>query len=368
MTLLLFLLALAWTSPALAQTPPRVDAGAQARADRISAMPDGDPVSRINQLLAAKDLDDGALFALATTHPGLVEQLVTDKYRVGVDYLGTLPAPELYRIRAGETIIRTRKVLHSNEWDAAVALAESLQFPKFNEKKLDAVRCGPLEARVFRVEVTIAQNKKKSDADSVELAWPSTPDRDERSRDTLSRYFGARPSRTSQGVGALLPVKDGSFEDPESLSRYWSLVDGLMLGTNTPAGEVIVDNKFAVDGTQSLRFNNTDKTRLFPEAVQRVPVQPGTHVRARAQLKTDNLRVQYLQHEDHVYLSMVYLDANGAPVSEVAKATGRLSTHAWELLEVQQQAPPAAAFVQVGVISAVSGTAWFDAVILEVVQ
>lgn len=368
MMLLLLLLWLAFSPAARSQTPPRVDAAAEARAERIRAMPDTDPVARINQVLAARDLDDAALFALAGTHPGLVEQIVSDEYDLAIAYLSLLPAPELHRIRRGETVIRSKRVLVSQEYDAALALAESFEFAKFKEKKLDAVRVGPLEARVFRVEVTIRHSRKKHDSAAVELAWPSTPQRDEQSRDYLSKHFGARPSRTSSGVGMSLALRDGSFEDPDSLTKYWQVADGVMLGTTSPVGEVSVDTASGVDGTRCVRFFNTDKTRLFKQIAQQMPVTPGTHLRARAQHKADKLRVEHLQREGNVYLEMLFVDATGNAIGTPARATARLATHAWELLEVQAQAPADAATVQVALLSAVSGTSWFDGVVVEVVQ
>ena len=44
--------------------PPVVDAAAEGRAARVLALGDGDPAARMNQLLAARDLYDAALFVV----------------------------------------------------------------------------------------------------------------------------------------------------------------------------------------------------------------------------------------------------------------------------------------------------------------
>lgn len=354
-------------SVALAQSgkPPMVDAAAEAQAAGIRAMSDTDPTGRINQLLAARTLSDAALFALASTHPGHVEQLTSPRLRLAIDYLASLPSGDLNRVRRGETVIRSLRELRGEEYDLAVQLAETLGF---KEKKLEALVMNPYESRIYVVSVRAKGKGGSQDSASIELAWPSTPERDEKSRDALSRHFGARPSRTGAGAGSLLALRNGSFDDGTALTDSWDIVDGAVLGTRTPVGEVVIDEKHALDGRASLRFFNDEKTRLFPKAIQYVGVQPGTVVRARAQHKAENVRPEYQQSDRDLYLELVFLDAMGNPVTGPARSYGRMSTHTWELLEVQQQAPPGATSVQVGVVSALSGTSWFDAVTLEVVQ
>jgi len=363
---LMFAALLAGSPGALAQTPkpPVVDAGAEARAAGVAMMSDTDPVGRLNMLLAAKDLDDAALFALAGTHPGIVEQLTTPKYRQAVEYVALLPAGDLNRARRGETVIRTLRELRGLEYTKAVQFTERFGY---KEKKLEAMVIGPYEARIYRVEVRSTAKRGGQDTGVVELAWPGTPERDEQSRNTLAKYFGARPSRTGQGAGSLLALRNGSFDDG-ALADAWDLMDGTVLGTRAPVGEVVIDDRVALDGSSSLRFFSDEKTRLFPMAVQIVSVQPGTVLRVRTQLKTENVRAEFQQSDQDLFLEVIFMDAGGTPVSGPARAYGRASTHTWELLEVQQQAPMGATLVQVGLLSAMSGTAWFDGVVVEIVQ
>ena len=355
--LLLSLLA----SPALADRPPVVDATAQAQADRIAAMPDGDPVSRMQMLLAARDLDDAALFALATTHPGLVEQLTASSLRPAVDYIASLPPPELHRVRQGETVIRTLRSMNSTEQGLVETLCE-LHGVKF--KKFQAVRVGPLEGRIYRVELTSQGKKKKTISSEIALAWPGTPERDEESRVTLTRTFNARPSQLSNSV---LPLEDGSFEDG-ALTDSWQLREALVLGPTVPVNDIDLETSNAIDGSRSLRFHADEDTRSFQMATQRITVVSGMTLRARAQIMTDNLRVEFQQRPTDVYLGLSFLDIYGNPVAPPRRDVARLSSHTWELLEVVADVPPGADFVQLELLSAVSGTAWFDGVTLELIN
>ena len=74
MTPMLLLVLVALSS--IASAAPIVDAVSQSNADRVAYMEDGTPVDRMEQLLEARNLDDNSLFALAVTHPGLVQQIV----------------------------------------------------------------------------------------------------------------------------------------------------------------------------------------------------------------------------------------------------------------------------------------------------
>lgn len=346
-------------APAAAQgtKPPVVTDTDRYAADRIRAMSDRDPVARVLQLLEARKLEPGALFDLASTHPGLVEQAVRPRYKRAIDWLETLPAPELHRIRRGETVIRARDLWRGDEEDRAVSLGVSFGF---KEKKLTAVRAGPLEGRVYRVEVSAAGKGDTTEKGTVELAWPSTPERDEESRELLTKHFGARPSASDQGSGAHLPLADGSFEDAGTLGAHWHLEDAVVLGVRTPESDVRVDHDQSLDGSSSMRVYNTDDTRLFHAIVQRVEVAPGMRLVARTHHMTQNVRAEFQQNEGDLYLSMTFEDINRQPVAAPIIDRGRISTHTWEPLEVRGSVPMEAAYVRIAMVAGLSGTTWFD--------
>lgn len=354
------LLALLCLGPAQAQSGRGLELTpvAQANADRILAMPSADPSGRINQVLAARELDDASLFALATRAPGLVEQLKVEPYTFVMDYFAAVPAPELHRMRRGETVIRTKKEWKSSSAEklAVEALAEALDLPL---KKIEAVRTGPLEGRILRVELVADDS-----SGVVEMAWPSTPERDEKSRDALAKVFGARPSHRGMGVGAPLPLEDGSFERAESLGTVWQIEKGPDLGGGTPAAEVSVDGRSAIDGISSLRFYATQRTRQFLVVAQRVTVAPYTPLVARVMLRTESVRKEFLQNASDLYLEMSFEDITGAPVGTPIRDVGAGETHTWQALEVQGTVPDGAAYVRVALLSGLSGTAWFDGVTL----
>ena len=346
--------------------PPTVDAAAVAQADRVRAISDTDPVGRIQMLLAARSLSPAAQFSLATTHPSIVEQLIDPRFQEVLAFIDALPAPELHRIRRGETVVRANRDLKGRELDAAAVVAARFNWPRFDKERIEAVRVGPFESRVFRMDVTYKKSKKKELINVVELAWPSSPERDEESRERLSRHFGARPSRDANMAGAPLPLKDGSFEKEHTLNDAWEIVEAVTMGNKrTPASDINVDANTALDGAYSVRFYADDHTRLFYELAQIVPVLQYQPVQLRAQVKTENLRVEFQQREDQVGMTLSWLDASYQPIGQPTKVVARLSTHPWELLELNAEAPGGAAFARVALMSAVSGTAWFDAVELR---
>lgn len=360
------LLAAAPVAKAAAGRAPVVDAAARAAASRVAGMPDTDPVARLNMVLEAAKLDEAALFVLANSHPSIVEHLTDPHIKATVDYIRALPATKLHELRRGETVIRDFENLRADEKKKALALAGRMNFPKYKERKLRSIRLGPLEARIFRVEVTYQHRQTKLLTEDIELCWPSTPEREESTRDRLAKHFGARPSRASGTPGTPLPLEDGSFERDDTLGGIWDLGEGVMFGTELPVAEVAIDESVALDGVRSVRFHATEKTRRFPEVVQHVPVQPGTPTRVRAQFRADNLRVEFQQREDQVGLSLTWVDSMGNAVAPPRFAQGRLTSHPWELLELESVAPQGATLARVGLMSAVSGTAWFDGVTVTV--
>lgn len=356
--------ALLLATPAWA-APIQVTPTDTANAARVAAMPDGDPVGRLNQVLEAARLSQGALFALAASHPGIVQQIVDPKYKLAMDYMAALPPAQLHKLKRGENLIRTRDDLRGRELEQAIALAESFQFEKFDPEKLRAVALGPLEGRAYKVEVAYQRKKKLTLYGHVEMAWPSTPERDETTRTDLTRHFGARPSAAVAGSGSLVPVNDGSFESPSAIGTAWFIGQALELPPGMPRGEVELDGGVALDGLQSLRFHNSQATRWFPALQQEVSIEPGVRLVARCQFRAHQLRAEYLQREDLVGMSVTFVDPAGNPISATTRARGRLTTHPWEELEVEATAPPGAATAVVELAAPVSGTAWFDGVTIE---
>lgn len=351
--------AVLWT-PAASAAPPVVTDMDRFKAQQAAMMTDVDPTSRMLILLAARDFDDPSLFALAASHPGLVEQLVEQPYRLAIDYIAQLPPGELYRVRGGETIVRTPSSMTSTERERIDEIVEQMGY---KPKRFEAVRIGPLEGRLYRLEITVSGKRKQRVSESIELCWPATPERDEESRANLSRHFGARPS--VETVGASLVLQDSSFERAASLENTWTLEHGIMLARDYPTNDIDIDSEVAIDGIRSLRFHASEETRYFRTATQQLVISPGTAIRLRAQVKAHNLRVEFQQHEASVYLKLIFLDASGFQVGSDVIDRARMGTHAWEPLEVMATAPEGTETLKVMLLSGVSGTAWFDGISIE---
>ena len=217
------------------------------------------------------------------------------------------------------------------------------------------------------MKLTYQIKKKKQATYQIEIVPPATPEREEMARHELTKFFGARPSRVGRGVGSNLNVRDGSFENPYSLADEWRLMQGTMLGAASPVQAVTIDDRTAVDGTKSVRFYATDRTRVFQNVVQEVPVQAGSNTRLRVQHKTDNIRVEFQQRRSDFKAQVTYL-SNGVPVSQPFSAKGRMGSHVWEMLEVESRAPFNATEARIELISSLSGTTWFDGLVFEVVD
>ena len=334
-----------------------------ARAAAVAQLPDESPANRINQLLQARQLNRTERFVLASTHPGIVEQLEHPTRSLATNYLFSLTGIELHKVREGRTLIRPERSLSRAELVALKAICEHYDL---DVTRIQGLRFGPRDGRAYELEISVKVKRKKVVTKTMELAWPSTPARDEESRVILTKIFGARPSRMGNGVGSLLPLIDGSFEG--QLQDGWETVKGTDFGHHSPGQQVELDETVALDGSKSLRFYATERTRQFYRVRQQVPVDPGARVRLRSQLRADNVRIEFQQRRNDFYMSMTFLGINGQPLGQTFTTSGRLGSHPWELLELLGEAPPAATDVEVTLSSGLSGTAWYDGVVLEVVQ
>jgi len=335
----------------------------EARARLVAEMPDETPSGRINQLLAARNLNRAERFALAATQPGIVEQLLDPRYQLATNYLFSLRGVELHQIREGRTLIRPVRALSQDELKAIDTLCS---YFGLDIHKLRSVHLGPHDGQVYRLEVTLRGKKKKQTVSrAIEIAWPPTPTRDEASRTALTIFFDARPSRKSVGSGSTLPLQNGSFE---AGLASWQVVPGTSLGHHQPAQEVTTDAKTALDGSQSLRFYATERTRQFFKVQQTIPATPGTRIRLRSQLKAELIRIEFLQKRSDFYMGLTFLGPGRQPIGPSFSKAARTGSHPWELLEITQAVPPGAVEVEVSLVSSMSGTAWYDGVILEVVQ
>ena len=311
-----------------------------------------------------KDFNEAALFALAGTHPVLVEHFTDGELKLATDYLFSLDGAELHKMRIGGTLIRMTKSLSAKEKKSLKVLSN---YVDEEHSKLRGVKIGPQDGRAYVLQLTYQIKKKKQRTYEFELVPPATPKREEQARVALTKFFGARPSRVGQGVGSSLKLRDGSFENPYALADTWRLMQGTMLGAPSPVQEVMLDGREAIDGVRSVRFYGTERTRLFQNVVQEVPVTPGTTTRLRVQHKTEHVRVEFQQRRSDFRVQVTYM-ANGVPVAPPLSTPGRMGSHVWEMLEIESQVPYNANEARIELIASLSGTAWFDGIIFEVIE
>ena len=138
------------------------------------------------------------------------------------------------------------------------------------------------------MEIASEPKKKELLKEYIDLTWPSTPVRDEKSRETLTKHFKARPSPPITGPKARIAIGDPSFEKVSSLNGPWQLAPGIQLITNKPEANIELDTEEIMDGERALRFYASDKTRNFPSVVQTIPVPAGQRIRLRVYIRASN--------------------------------------------------------------------------------
>ena len=93
-----------------------------AKAERIGQMPDEAPSHRINQILAAKDFNEAELFALAGTHPVLVQHFTDGELKLATDYLLSLDGAELQDAHRWNTDSNDEVAFRQREEDSGGAV------------------------------------------------------------------------------------------------------------------------------------------------------------------------------------------------------------------------------------------------------
>ncbi len=277
----------------------------------LGAEDDSEPFGRILMAMAAveKNLDENALFAMAGSHPNLVEMVLDKKMRTAIDYIITLPAKERHGIRKGETILRTVKQMGEKEKERALKLAKTMNL---DEKGLSAIRIGSFNRLSITVQVhtvtgcwfTREETKKE-----LNMAWPGTPARNKKSREFLTKKFNARPTVPAEGSRSQITVRAPSFESPTAMTEEW----GTKTNDSPPVGTMEIDYEESIDGTRSLRFYSEAKTRSYPRLMQWLAVKEGQELVATFYTKTRKLRMDQIVTPDS------YSDSNAAAEKEVEK-------------------------------------------------
>jgi len=339
-------------------TAPVPTAQDRALAESVARMNDASPTDRVVKLMKAAELERAALFVLAGYDPILVEQLVDEETRVVVEYLRDLPATELADLRAGNTVVRRAEGWGKLEWQHLIELATLGEIPK--AKKLESVRIGVITGSNMRFELF----GTKGDLEII-FAIPTTPVREERARELLTKHFGARPAQITRGPGTRLPLEDSSFESETSLGGVWSLEPCVTRGGTIPEAQIALDTSERHDGRSSVRFHSDVNTRYWPQLEQKISIAPGTSLVLRGHVKGHYLRRE--RDQERIFrLAIEFEDIAGNPVGEPIEAALQTGDMDWRQFVIKANAPMEADYVKVVLASTISGTAWFDGLSLEI--
>jgi hypothetical protein len=353
-----FLLISLGSTSAWAVTGPVPDEADRGAAEVVARMADASPEDRVVKLLKASELSREALFVLAGPDPLLVEQVVDPRISLVLSYLKAMPATEMVDLRAGNTVVRHAAGWSKSETERLIALAEQTELDK--PKSLLTVRVGVITGSNMRFELF-----GKKGSVEVEFAIAPTPVREDRARDRLTKYFAAQPAAIAHGPGTRLPLQDASFEDPASVGGVWTLEPCVTRSGTIPAAQIALDADEKLDGRSSVRFNSDIDTRYWPQLSQSVAIAPGTSLVFRGHVKARYLRRE--RDQERIFrLALEFTDINGNPVAAPIEAPLPTGDMEWRQFVLSSRAPPEADYVKVVLACAVSGTAWFDGLSLEI--
>jgi len=351
MTTILFIL---WNSIAFAV--PIIDETSKSNAERLLYTANySSPYGRLMIALAAleSNSDESTIYSLGSTHPQIAEMLLVEEYKLVLEYISHIPSTEIHKLRKGDSIIRTLDQMGKIEKKFATILAKHLGLPK----KINAIRIGSFDNVTINVEVSYKKSGATQKMD-IQMAGPNAPYADQQSRHRIGRILGSIPSPPLDGNRSLLPLSSGSFE--QGLAK-WPSTDGFSFEATQPIGVVGLDSNNSMDGKTSLRFYNTQKTRVFESLHQTVSIPNASEVVLQCFVQTQNAQVEYRQDPSFTYVALRYKDALGTIVKEDKKLI-RMGTYSWEALIIESYVPQSASTVDVVLLSSVSGTIWFDGI------
>lgn len=222
--------------------PVAIASAAPASADSVAAMDASSAPARLDRLIAARDLDEGGLRALAARDPELVWQLVDPRKRAALEFILSMPPAEIRRIRDGQMVVPK---LSGGPEEVALFRELGVRSPQVR-----ALHVRTRDAQLVRIELDV-----RREVVMVDLAWPAGMARTE-AVGAIERWLG-HPLATT----APARLVDPSFEDPEALGVAWTI----------GKGGARLDGARRVDGRTSLRVEDGYVTQAFP-------VSPGDQV------------------------------------------------------------------------------------------
>ena len=323
----------------------------------LSGSDENSPYGRLQIALNAVETHstDSVLLALSNTHPHIANMVLDPTEILALQYLLTVPSTERYKLRKGDGMIRKVEQMDKTEKKSALILAKELGIPK----KMTAIRVGSFDNISMELEITYLI-PGGSDSKKIRLAEPFAPMSAQESRNAIEKKLGTKPLPPSKGTYSLLPLYNGSFDMASGEDFVdWNTKVGFSFEHTEPVGEIGLDKDKKMDGAYSLRFFNTEKTRSFYKVEQQISLQSMYKIRLQYFVSAKNATVEYRQDPSYSFVSLEYLDDNGAILRE-DKREFRLGTYNWEQITIDSFIPQDAVSLRLVVSSSVSGTIWVD--------
>lgn len=272
----------------------------------VAAMPVASAPARLDQLIAARDLDDAALRRLAEARPEVAWQLLDPRMSAGLEWLLSLPTADLRKIRTGQMVVYASDTGAPFE---ALCAAQGL-----SARKITSVSVRTRDAQLVRIELAT-----KKETLHVDLAFPAEMARADAVA-AVEAWLGhplARPSRA--------PLADPSFEDPESLGLTWV--------ASTPKGtRVGRDTARAVDGKACVRLEAESPSRDGVVLSQRLAVRPGDALSLSLRAAPEGL-------DGPASAEFVFLDVGGTALYAPEPARVDPAAIGWEALALAGTVP-----------------------------
>lgn len=334
------------------------------RANASNLLYSGDesnPFGRLQIALNAveKQSDQNTLFTLGNSHPHIAIMAVSPYQEQLLQYILSIPSTEKHKLRKGNGVIRKIGEMDKLEKKRAIELAKGLGIPK----KLTAIRIDSFDGITIDFEFSY---KVKSDIKkkTITLAKPYAPVTARENRNEIEKILEKRPLAPVEGKYAVLPISSASFEEG---IRSWKQTVGFSFESTEPVGVIDIDDEMSMDGSSSLRFYNTEKTRVFNQVSQTIPIKHEIEIRVQCFTKSENTRTEYRQDPGYTRMNLIYKDASGTELRTETTPI-RIGSYEWEQISVSSYIPQNTATVDITFLSSVSGTLWVDGLTITQLQ
>ena len=156
------------------------------------------------------------------------------------------------------------------------------------------------------------------------------------------------------------------FARGKSLSSDWKKKVGATNGTGGKDSTVEIDAAAgAPESPGSLRLAGDADTMRWTHLVRELPAEPGDLFSWSGKVRAEAVRQEGVQFPN-LHLNLAYVDGKGQVLGSAYFASSEPGTHEWAEVVADGVAPEGTKKVQFGLFLSMSGTAWFDDLVLTV--